>query len=278
MCLSFISNPNAIILAVTAGNQDLANSDALKLAKEADPEGERTIGVLTKLDLMDPGTDASELLQNRVIPLRRGYVGVVNRGQRDIDDGASIASALKKEQQFFKTHPAYRNMLNRCTTPTLARMLNQILMHHIRDCLPDIKNRITGMTIDIAQEIEALGVPTDSMNAGHLGGILLSLLSNYAANFHNAVEGKGSSADGIEMNELYGGARISYIFTEIFGRSLMTMNPFDGLSDDDIRTAICNANGTRLSLFVPEIRWARQHLPPPVCNPPAIPRAWNLGP
>ena len=99
MCLSFISNPNAIILAVTAGNQDLANSDALKLAKEADPEGERTIGVLTKLDLMDPGTDASELLQNRVIPLRRGYVGVVNRGQKDIDTGASIAAALKKEQE-----------------------------------------------------------------------------------------------------------------------------------------------------------------------------------
>ena len=72
------------------------------------------------------------------------------------------------------------------------------------------------------------------------------------------------------MNELYGGARISYIFTEIFGRSLQVcfltaairikmspvrqaMNPFDGLTDDDIRTAICNANGTRQSLFVPEI-------------------------
>ena len=52
---------------------------------------------------------------------------------------------------------------------------------------------------------------------------------------------------------LRGGARISYIFTEIFGRSLQAMNPFDGLTDDDIRTAICNANGTRQSLFVPEI-------------------------
>lgn len=253
MCLSFIANPNAIILAVTAGNQDLANSDALKLAKEADPEGDRTIGVLTKLDLMDPGTDASDMLQNRVIPLRRGYVGVINRGQRDIENSVPIATSLKKEVQFFKTHPAYRNMMNRCGTPTLARMLNQILMHHIRDCLPDIKNRITGMMIDITTEIEALGIPTNSMNQPQLGGILLSLLSNYAANFQNAVEGKGSSADGIEMNELYGGARISYIFTEIFGRSLMAMNPFDGLSDDDIRTAICNANGTRLSLFVPEI-------------------------
>mmetsp|Transcript_2885 Transcript_2885/g.3989 ORF Transcript_2885/g.3989 Transcript_2885/m.3989 type:complete len:698 (+) Transcript_2885:16-2109(+) len=253
MCMSFISNPNAIILAVTAGNGDLANSDALKLAKEADPEGDRSIGVLTKLDLMDPGTDASEMLQNRVIPLRRGYVGVVNRGQRDIDSKTTIESSLKREQQFFKNHPAYRSMMSRCSTPTLSRMLNQILMHHIRDCLPDIKNRITGMMIDINQEIDALGMPADSMNSANLGGILLNLLSNYASNFQNAVEGKGLFSDGIEMNELYGGARISYIFTEIFGRSLQSMDPFDGLSDDDIRTAICNANGTRQSLFVPEI-------------------------
>jgi dynamin 1-like protein len=254
MCLSFISNPNAIILAVTAGNSDLANSDALKLAKEADPEGERTIGVLTKLDLMDPGTDASDMLQNRVIPLRRGYVGVVNRGQRDVASKTSVSAALKREQQFFKGHTAYRAMLNRCSTPTLSRMLNQILMHHIRDCLPDIKSRITGMMLDVNAEIDALGVPAEALNLAHLGGILLSLLSNYAANFGNAVEGKGSLADtGIEMNELFGGARISYIFTEIFGRSILSMNPFDGLSDDDIRTAICNANGTRQSLFVPEI-------------------------
>ena len=104
MCTSYASNPNSIVLAVTAANTDLANSDALKLAREADPEGERTIGVLTKLDLMDPGTDAVEVLQNRVIPLRRGYVGVTNRGRRDIDTGVSIKEALRKEQQFFKSH------------------------------------------------------------------------------------------------------------------------------------------------------------------------------
>jgi dynamin 1-like protein len=55
------------------------------------------------------------------------------------------------------------------------------------------------------------------------------------------------------MTELYGGARISYIFTEVFGKRLKTLDPFDGLSDEDIRTAIANANGTRPSLFVPEI-------------------------
>ena len=96
MCLEYISNPNAIILAVTAANQDLANSDALKLAQTVDPYGNRTVGVLTKLDLMDDGTDASEILMNRVIPLRRGYVAVVNRGQKAVNADQSI-----REGEFF---------------------------------------------------------------------------------------------------------------------------------------------------------------------------------
>ena len=49
MCLDFIQNPNAIILAVTAANSDLVNSDGLKMARTVDPDGERTIGVLTKV-------------------------------------------------------------------------------------------------------------------------------------------------------------------------------------------------------------------------------------
>lgn len=82
MCLQYISNPNSIILAVTAANTDIANSDSLKLAREVDPDGLRTIGVLTKMDLMDPGTDASDVLLNRVVPLRcvAGCDGVIGLG------------------------------------------------------------------------------------------------------------------------------------------------------------------------------------------------------
>ena len=53
MVLSYIQQPNSLILALSPANVDLANSDSLKIAKEVDPEGERTIGVLTKIDLMD---------------------------------------------------------------------------------------------------------------------------------------------------------------------------------------------------------------------------------
>ncbi len=69
MIISYISQPNALILALTSANQDIANSDALKLAKEVDPKGERTIGVITKIDLMDEGTNALELLSGTIYPL-----------------------------------------------------------------------------------------------------------------------------------------------------------------------------------------------------------------
>ena len=72
MLMQFITRENCLILAVTPANSDLATSDALKLAKEVDPTGVRTIGVLTKLDLMDEGTDARDILENKILALRRG--------------------------------------------------------------------------------------------------------------------------------------------------------------------------------------------------------------
>lgn len=262
MILQFISNPNAIILAVTAANTDIANSDALQLAKAADPYGNRTIGVLTKLDLMDPGTDASEVLNNQLIPLRRGYIGVVNRGQKDINADLSIRDGLRKEEEFFRHHPIYshdRNLISKCGTKTLAKALNTILMHHIRECLPEVKNRISSMLTDVHQELDALG-NTGEQSRSSMGGTLLGLLSKFATNFGSIIDGKGGAitdgsgnAKNLAMTELFGGARINHIFTEIFATSLMTVGPFDGLTDDEIRTTITNANGTRRALFVPEI-------------------------
>ena len=126
MVLKYISKPNAIVLAVTAANQDLANSDGLKLAREVDPEGQRTIGVLTKVDLMDEGTDVVDILAGRIIPLRLGYVPVVNRGQRDIENKRPISYALEHEKNFFESHKAYRNKASYCGTPYLARKLNLV--------------------------------------------------------------------------------------------------------------------------------------------------------
>lgn len=271
MCYDFISNPNAIILAVNSANADLANSDALKMAQTVDPNGVRTVGVLTKVDLMDEGTDCVDILHNQVIPLSKGYIAVVNRGQKDVLSDLSIKEGLKKEEAYFREHPVYgnsREILSLCGTARLTKALNSILMHHIRDCLPDLKARISHMMGDVDAELEALGSPLQAASRSARGSILLKLLSKFATNFGNILEGKGpqdprQAATGAlgstSMNrysqalELMGGARISYIFTQVFSNSLISVGAFDGLTDDEIRTTICNANGTRPALFVPEI-------------------------
>lgn len=76
MINEYIQNPNSIILVVTAANTDLETSEALKVAKDIDPDGVRTLAVLTMLDLMDDGTDAAQVLTGSVIPVKLGIIGV----------------------------------------------------------------------------------------------------------------------------------------------------------------------------------------------------------
>lgn len=116
----------SVILAVSAANVDLATSESLKLARSVDPQGRRTIGVLTKLDLMDAGTNALDILTGRVYPLKLGFIGVVNRSQQDINLGKSMGEALEYETEFFQSHHAYRNIAHKNGTKYLARTLNQV--------------------------------------------------------------------------------------------------------------------------------------------------------
>lgn len=118
--------PNSVILAVSPANVDLANSESLKLARSVDPQGRRTIGVLTKLDLMDAGTNALDILTGRVYPLKLGFIGVVNRSQQDINSEKSMSDAAESETEFFRNHPSYRNIAHKNGTKYLAKTLNQV--------------------------------------------------------------------------------------------------------------------------------------------------------
>merc|ERR1719445_2619680 len=90
--------------------RDIARSDALQIAREVDPDGDRTLGVLTKVDIMDKGTHCLDVLQGRVIPLKMGYIAVKNRSQQDIKQNKPILEALKEEREYFLTHAAYRTI------------------------------------------------------------------------------------------------------------------------------------------------------------------------
>ena len=245
----YIAKPNSIILAVSPANVDIVNSEALKLARYVDPMGRRTIGVLTKVDLMDHGTNALDILSGRVYPLKLGFIGVVNRSQQDILGNKSLSEALKSEAEFFKHNPAYRNMANRCGTQFLAKTLNTTLMAHIRDRLPDIKARLNTLMGQTQQELASYGnMQFDGKE--HRGSLILQLMTRFASSFISSIDGTSSE---ISTQELCGGARIYYIFNSVFGNSLETIDPTTNLSVLDIRTAIRNSTGPRPSLFVPEL-------------------------
>ena len=244
MVLKFIGKSNAVILAVTAANTDLANSDGLKLAREVDPEGTRTVGVLTKVDLMDAGTDVVDILAGRVIPLRLGYVPVVNRGQRDIDQKKMVSAALEAEKDFFQNHPSYRTKAQYCGTPFLARKLNTILMHHIRNTLPDIKTKIQQQLQKFQSELTALGGPLGDTNSGN---IVLTIITEFCNEFRTVIDGNSND---LSVAELAGGARISFVFHELFSNGIKAIDPFDQVKDSDIRTILYNSSGSSPALFV----------------------------
>ncbi|XP_038616959.1 dynamin-1-like protein isoform X2 [Tachyglossus aculeatus] len=243
LILRFISNPNSIILAVTAANTDMATSEALKIAREVDPDGRRTLAVITKLDLMDAGTDAMDVLMGRVIPVKLGIIGVVNRSQLDINNKKSVADSIRDEYGFLQKK--YPSLANRNGTKYLARTLNRLLMHHIRDCLPELKTRINVLAAQYQSLLNSYGEPVDDKSA-----TLLQLITKFATEYCNTIEG---TAKYIETSELCGGARICYIFHETFGRTLESVDPLGGLNTIDILTAIRNATGPRPALFVPEV-------------------------
>uniref|UniRef100_A0A8K9UH71 dynamin GTPase n=1 Tax=Oncorhynchus mykiss TaxID=8022 RepID=A0A8K9UH71_ONCMY len=249
MLMQFITKESCLILAVTPANQDLANSDALKISKEVDPQGLRTIGVITKLDLMDEGTDARDILENKLLPLRRGYIGVVNRSQKDIDGRKDIKAALGAERKFFLSHPGYRHIADRMGTPHLQKTLNQQLTNHIRDTLPGLRSKLQSQLLSLEKEVEEYknykpDDPTRKTKA------LLQMVQQFGVDFEKRIEGSG---DQVDTAELSGGARINRIFHERFPFELVKMEFDEKELRREISYAIKNIHGVRTGLFTPDL-------------------------
>nr|XP_033951885.1 dynamin-1a isoform X9 [Pseudochaenichthys georgianus] len=249
MLMQFVTKDNCLMLAVSPANSDLANSDALKIAKEVDPQGMRTIGVITKLDLMDEGTDAKEILENKHLPLRRGYIGVVNRSQKDIDGKKDINAAMAAERKFFLSHPGYRHLADRMGTPFLQKTLNQQLTNHIRDTLPALRAKLQSQLLSIEKEVEEYKNfrPDDPSRKTKA---LLQMVQQFSVDFDKCIEGSG---DQIDTAELSGGARINRIFHERFPFELVKMEFDEKELRKEISYAIKNIHGIRTGLFTPDM-------------------------
>lgn len=104
-------------------------------------------------------------------------------------------------------------------------------MAHIRATLPDIKARISQQLQKYNAELQTLGGVVGDSSAN----IVLSVITDFCAEFRTVIDG---NTNDISLNELTGGARISYVYHELFNNGIKTIDPFDNIKDGDIRTIL----------------------------------------
>uniref|UniRef100_A0A672LMX7 Interferon-induced GTP-binding protein Mx-like n=2 Tax=Sinocyclocheilus grahami TaxID=75366 RepID=A0A672LMX7_SINGR len=163
----FIQRQETISLVVVPANIDIATTEALQMASKVDSTGERTLGILTKPDLVDKGMEETVVrtVNNEVIPLKKGYMIVKCRGQNEINDKLDLARAMEKERHFFDEHAHFRCFLEegKATIPFLAERLTNELFEHIIKTLPELQKQLDMKLQKTSVDLRALGdgVPLD---------------------------------------------------------------------------------------------------------------------
>ena len=248
MAIRYIEDPLTIILCVIAANSDIATSDGLKLAKEIDTSGSRTLGVLTKLDIMDAGTDARKALMNEEIPLKLGYVGVKNRSKLDLNNKISMAETKRKEKEFFKTHPAYKNLpAGNLGTEVLINKLTKIYFKIIRENLPRIVKAINDRLKTAEEELSSLGQPMPTDDAGKMS-LLWNMINEYCDIFRNVLQGKYTNKR-LAFLDGEGGFKIKVLYRKLLEEFTGDYKATAGYTDENINYALTIHEGDSIPGF-----------------------------
>ncbi|CAB4300641.1 unnamed protein product [Prunus armeniaca] len=245
MVRAFIEKPNCIILAISPANQDLATSDAIKISREVDPKGERTFGVLTKIDLMDQGTNAVEILEGRSYKLQFPWIGVVNRSQADINKSIDMIAARRREREYFSSSAEYRHLANRMGSEHLGRVLSKHLEVVIKSRIPGLQSLISKTIGELESELSRLGKPIAADAGGKLY-VIMEISRTFDQIFKEHLDGVRS-----------GGEKIYGVFDNQFPAALKRLQFDKQLSMDNIRKLITEADGYQPHLIAPEQGYRR---------------------
>ncbi|XP_062028182.1 phragmoplastin DRP1E-like [Rosa rugosa] len=245
MVRSYIAKPNCIILAITPANQDVATSDAIKIAREVDPTGDRTFGVLTKLDLMDRGTNALDVLEGRSYRLKHPWVGIVNRSQADINTNMDMVAARRREGDYFSASMDYGHLASKMGSEYLAKLLSKHLESVIKARIPAIASMINKSIDELESELDHFGKPV-AIDAGAQLYTILELCRAFDQIFKEHLDGGRP-----------GGDRIYAVFDYKLPVDLRRL-PFDRhLSLQNVRKVVSQADGYQPHLIAPEQGYRR---------------------
>lgn len=197
LILKYIDKSETIILVVVPCNVDIATTEALRMAQQVDPEGLRTLAILTKPDLIDRGAeiDVLNIVQGKVIPLSKGYIIVRCRGQSDINNRVPFEKAMEDEQNFFRSHHYFSSLLadGNASTQCLALKLTRELGDHIKKSIPTLTEEIQNKVLNVQRELKNYdqGPP---MNEELMGPFLSEIILNFSDQI-NELSRTGHSQD-----------------------------------------------------------------------------------
>lgn len=248
MATKYCADPMTVILCVIQANSDIAVSDGLKMAKEIDREGSRTLGVLTKLDIMDEGTDAKKALMNEEVALKLGYVAVKNRSKKDLMDKLPMKQAIQKEKDFFGNHHIYKRLPPGYTgTNTLIQKVTKILFRMIREHLPGIIKAINDHIRKSEEELTLLGQPLPFDDMGKLN-LLWNMLSEYCETYKNVLKGK-YDAKRLSYIKDEGGYKIKALFKDLLVEYTGDYKSTSNYTDENINYALTIHEGDSIPGF-----------------------------
>ena len=235
-----------IILAITASNSDKATSGAIHLAERYDQSGRNTIHVLTKLDILDRGVRADELLEGFTFPGRPiGVVGVVNRAQQDLDGRLDLLEARRKEEKFFKENCP--KVASKQGIPTLRKLLTRVLKERLELELPKIKELLQNREKELSLELN--NFPTRDLKS------MESFSSKQMLEIYKKVNtqllGKLRLKPQQENYQIFGAKIYDYLQNQ-FQTDLKNIYPVDtsNLTNEDIKNAIKNSRGIQGPVFI----------------------------
>jgi len=157
-----MQNENVLILCVLPATEDFHNSKALRLAEEIDPHGERTIGVVTKVDNLPPGTDLLARMAGEgegAITLKHGFFAVRNRTQAEIHDGLSLEEVASREQDLFESDAVLKRLPeHQCGMPKLLEKVCVEQARALDDYIPKLKQIASAMLRKHQNDVAALPV------------------------------------------------------------------------------------------------------------------------
>lgn len=247
LCLEYIKEENTVILALCPATGDIATADSLQYAQIVDPQRERTFGVVTKIDIMDKGTDAMEHLSGCKYKLKHGFIGVKCRSQEDNNNNKVICEAIKDEKEYFMTHPVYASVAHEQGTEVLGDKLSKLLTENIIKQLPNVERFINERLEQNKQILLGLGRERIFASDYEMRDYFHRIVDKYSTAYSSLVL-KGPTKE--ICNRYLGGSKISYIFQEFSKNVLDKIDPLSHLADERIFVEIKQTQGINPELFV----------------------------